>query len=174
MKYYAGIGSRETPPDIREEIHEIVEFLNTKEMILLSGGAPGADFFFEEKADRKMIFLPWKRFNGNESHLYPGNDAQYDTYTSDAYGIARQFHPRWDKLSEGAKSLMCRNSMQVLNIQVCEPVDFIVCWTKDGRASGGTGQALRIAKAYEVPIFNLYDPTAKSRLKTFVNMVRLF
>jgi hypothetical protein len=34
------------------------------------------------------------------------------------------------------------------------PVDFIVCWTPYGEVTGGTGQALRIAKANEIAIYN--------------------
>lgn len=42
----------------------------------------------------------------------------------------------------------------------------VVCWTPDGAdgsstetsiLTGGTGQAIRIAKAYGVPVFNLYN-----------------
>lgn len=32
--------------------------------------------------------------------------------------------------------------------------DFVICYTKGGKGSGGTGQALRIAKVYNVPIFD--------------------
>lgn len=29
-----------------------------------------------------------------------------------------------------------------------------MCWTPEGKITGGTGQALRIAKHYEIPILN--------------------
>jgi len=35
------------------------------------------------------------------------------------------------------------------------PVEFIVCWTKSGKVTGGTGQALRIAKYYDIKVYNM-------------------
>ena len=50
---------------------------------------------------------------------------------------------------------MARNMHQVLGLTLDVPTDFIVCWTPDGKASGGTGQALRVAKDFSIPIYNL-------------------
>jgi hypothetical protein len=44
----------------------------------------------------------------------------------------------------------------------------VVCWTKDGKSSGGTGQALRIAEYYSIPIFNLKNDGAIEQLKMFL------
>jgi hypothetical protein len=42
-------------------------------------------------------------------------------------------------------------------------------WLNYGDAySGGTGQALRIAEHFLVPVFNLHDPTALYRLHAHV------
>lgn len=148
MKYYAGIGSRETPENIKFAIERIVNYLNSIDYILRSGGAPGADSFFEEFATQKEIFLPWRGFNNNDSNLF--------TPTLDAHKMAEKYHPSWFKLSQGAKKLMARNCHQVLGLDLNSPVDFIVCWTRDGKASGGTGQALRIAQDLKIPVYNLY------------------
>lgn len=47
-----------------------------------------------------------------------------------------------------------------------------ICWTKNGSGQGGTGQALRIAKAYNIPIFDAGKfkdfEDLKSELKKFV------
>jgi hypothetical protein len=51
---------------------------------------------------------------------------------------------------------MVRNTYQVLGADLNMPADVVVCWTVDGKASGGTGQAMRIAKDYAIPIVNLY------------------
>jgi len=148
MNYYAGIGSRETPIDIKEKIKIVVEYLNKKGYILRSGGANGADSFFEEYATKKEIFLPWRLFNNNESILF--------NPTPDSFEIAKKYHPNWGKLSYGGKNLMARNCHQVLGEDLKTPVQFVVCWTKDGKATGGTGQALRIAEDLNIPIYNLY------------------
>jgi hypothetical protein len=63
---------------------------------------------------------------------------------------------------------MNRNAMQILGEDGNTPVEMVVCWTKDGKASGGTGQALRIAEYYSIPIFNLKNDGAIEQLKMFL------
>jgi len=146
---YTGIGSRETPTELKNDIKSIVEHLNKKGYTLRSGGAPGADSFFEEHAEKKEIYLPWRGFNGNTSLLF--------NPTPEAFEMAQKYHPNWGRLSYGAKKLMARNCHQVLGLDLKSPTDFIVCWTKDGKATGGTGQALRMAEDLKIPVYNLYN-----------------
>lgn len=52
-----------------------------------------------------------------------------------------------------------------------DPAAFVLCWTPDGSLdgtgsdTGGTGQALRIAAAYDVPVFNLQRPDHRARVE---------
>ncbi len=147
-KFYAGIGSRETPTALEPVIAQIATTLDSQGYILRSGGADGADTMFERHAIHKEIYLPWRGFNENTSNLY--------TATADAFVLAQKYHPAWDKLSQAAKKLMSRNCYQILGQDLKTPVEFVICWTKDGRASGGTGQALRIAEDLKIPVYNLY------------------
>jgi predicted Rossmann fold nucleotide-binding protein DprA/Smf involved in DNA uptake len=48
MKYYAGIGSRETPKEICNKMTEIASLLEKQDFVLRSGGANGADSAFEK------------------------------------------------------------------------------------------------------------------------------
>lgn len=157
---YAGIGSRQTPHIILDEMILIAKQLAQKGHILRSGGADGADTAFESGCDlvngKKEIYLPWKGFNGNNSDLY--------SIKVQALLLAEKFHPRWDKLNQAAQKLMARNCYQVLGYNLDDPVDFIVCWTKDGKASGGTGQAIRIANYYKIPVYNLYNKSDIDKL----------
>lgn len=158
-KYFAGVGSRNTPQDVGEYIiTRICPVLVKEGFILRSGGAEGADTFFEEgyrrfKGDME-IYLPWKNFNDNYSNLYDVSEEAMD--------IASQFHPAWDMLSRGARALQARNVYQVLGKDLNTPSSFVMCWTADGIESGkttvktgGTGQALRIAIKRGIPIINL-------------------
>ena len=61
---------------------------------------------------------------------------------------------------------------QVLGEDLQTPTSFIVCWTKDGKASGGTGQALRVAKKYDIPVFNLYNENAKIELYNHIKKIK--
>jgi hypothetical protein len=50
LKYYAGIGSRETPSDVCSQMTELAKQLDAENWILRSGGAKGADSAFENGA----------------------------------------------------------------------------------------------------------------------------
>lgn len=147
-------------------MQEIAEMLRDKGYTLRSGHADGADLYFESgSGDDNEIYIPWKGFNGSKSVYYG--------ITREAYIMAEKYHPAWSKLSEAAKNLMARNCFQVLGVDLKTPVEFVVCWTPDGRISGGTGQALRIAKDYGIPVFNLQKTGAYTDLEIHVNRVRL-
>lgn len=149
-KIYTGIGSRSTPETMLEYMVIIGELFARNGYILRSGGAKGADSAFEEGCDKeygnKEIYLPWKDFNGNKGGIYPP--------TSKALEIAKKFHPSWNRCSPAAKLLHARNSHQILGKHCDTPTDLVICWTKE---KGGTQQALRIAKHYNIPIINLYS-----------------
>lgn len=147
MKYYTGIGSRETPADICRLMTQVAIYLQIQGYTLRSGGAQGADAAFERGArGAKEIWLPWPSFNSNLSRLFPSKEA---------HDLASTLHPKWNILTPGAKKLHARNMHQILGIDLDTPSEFVVCWTKDGEASGGTGQALRLAIQRQIPIFNL-------------------
>jgi len=163
MKYYAGIGSRETPKEICQKMTKIASAFEDLGYILRSGGADGADKAFEagvKNPQNKEIYLPWKEFNGNNSPLFLSDaifNKEFHTPLFDmAVELARKYHPRYDTLLAGAKRMMIRNMYQVLGWDLDRPVDFIICWTDDGSAKGGTGQALRYAMNNGIKIYNLY------------------
>lgn len=163
MEAYAGIGSRKTP----KEVLKVFIILAKHGLILRSGHAPGADVAFEYGCDAyngyKEIHLPWKGFEKSTSKLYPPSDK--------AYEIASTYHKQWGKISDGAKKLIARDGHQVLGFNMDTPVKFVLCWTKDGKREGGTGQALRIAEAYKIPIF---DAGAYTNMNKYIEDIKTF
>ncbi len=115
---------------------------------LRSGGADGADTAFEKGAINKEIFLPWDGFNGRKAD---GSSYIVPEYNDE---LTEKFHPNPRKLGQAAKLFMSRNANQVLGRELNDPADFILCWTSDGKDSGGTGQAIRIARSLKIPVFN--------------------
>jgi hypothetical protein len=148
--YYAGIGSRKTPPDILEEMKVVGYVLAKEGFILRSGGADGADSAFEKGCDQakgeKEIFLPWKDFNGNSSIHY--------TPSPEAFELAEKHHPHWNSLKHGAKCLHARNGHQILGADLKTPVSVVVCYSC---GVGGTEQALRIARSLNIFEYNFCD-----------------
>ena len=164
-KIYTGIGSRKTPDYICDLIKPISRYLYKKGWKVRSGGADGADESFESPVRDirlKEIYLPWKGFNGNNSPLY---------YVSkDAMELASIYYPyNWRITKKATKLIMGRNVYQVLGISLNKPSKFIICYTTDGCFSGGTGQALRIAKDYGIPIYNLYDIEIRKNIFDYIN-----
>lgn len=147
---YTGIGARNTPPNILREMKILAGNLELTGFTLRSGGAKGADTAFEsgvEHYQHKDIFLPWRGFNDNRSALYDVG--------AHALAMAEKYHPAWHKCSPTAKKFHARNCYQVLGEYLNDPSDFLICWTPHGEIEGGTGQAMRIALHYGVPIFNM-------------------
>lgn len=165
MKFiFAGIGSRQTPVHIQEVMIEVCKELANRGFTLRSGGAAGADKACEcgcdEAHGQKEIYLPWPGFNDHPSHLH--------SIDPEAIELARIYHPAPHRLTAVTEKMMGRNSYQVLGRDLMTPSDFILCYTNDGKASGGTGQALRIAKDRGIPIFNLYDGDALANLRSYI------
>lgn len=173
-KYYAGIGSRETPPEIMALMTRIAAKLEREGYVLRSGGAPGADAAFEAGVtdDRmKQIFIPWDGFQDRPA-TYP--------IPQQAYDIAGTLHKHWEYLKGGARTLMARNALQILGPNLDTPAQFVVCWTPDGCISeedrsyakvmgtGGTGQAIAHAWRMRIAIFNLARPEHKARLEAML------
>jgi hypothetical protein len=155
---YTGIGSRSTPPPTLALIRAFAEFLAVRGWVVRSGAAPGADEAFEAgaRAAHGVVrpYLPWFRFQGV-------SDAALDAPSAAAVALAERFHPAWDRCGRGARLLHGRNCHQVLGDDLDSPSCFVSCWTPDGsvdgsgRHVGGTGQALRIASSFGVPVINL-------------------
>lgn len=150
--YYTGIGSRNTPDDVLTLFTNIGKWLGENNFILRSGAADGADSAFEAGCDmaagKKEIFLPWKNFNHSSSTFVVKPNDKLASIT------AANHHPSWENLSDGARKLQTRNVYQVLGYDLQTPTSLVICYTPNGSASGGTGQAIRIAKYYDIPVLD--------------------
>lgn len=173
MKYFAGIGSRKTPRHICNEMTELSKFLCNNGYCLYSGGAGGADSAFEKGASIKKIFLPWDGFNGRivDNIKYFGRS----DYDKQAKEIASTIHPKWNSLNDAAIKFHTRNVYQVLGFDLQTPVDFVVCWTEDGKIAGGTATAIRLAKRNNIPVYNMAVYNKEDIInKIGVNNAKLF
>ena len=164
---YAGIGSRQTPPEVLAYMRKLAERLAVNGFMLRSGAADGADSAFEDGSraagGAAEIWLPWKGFQGRSEGCFAGPLHRK---------IASTLHPRWTALRPAVQSLHARNVGQVLGADCATPAAFVVCWTSDGceteveRSSktGGTGLAIHLADRQAVPVFNLARDGARDRL----------
>lgn len=171
-KYYTGIGSRSTPEDILVVMTGLAKILSSKGYILRSGGADGADTAFEQGANRKEIYLPWKGFNDN--------DSEFIVKPGIAYKLASKYHPNWEHLKDSIKKLHARNTHQVLGQDFKTWSRCVFCWTPDGctnhktrtSKTGGTGMAISIADIYGIPVYNLQREDHLYRVKEYIEAER--
>jgi hypothetical protein len=170
MKIYTGIGSRSTPESILNLIHLVSKKLDDMGFLLRSGGAKGADTAFEMFSNNKEIYLPWNGFNGRKH-----DDESYFNYTQcSGHLIAEEtvinFHPNPKALSNAGQKLMARNAMQIMGRDYKSPTDVVICWTNE---TGGTNQALRIAKFHNISILNLKEKRVEKFFRdTFLSGTR--
>lgn len=156
MSHYAGIGSRQTPPDVQALMIRAARWLHKRYYTLRSGGARGADTAFAMGAGALVeIFRPEEPV---------GEDAVLRQ-------IAEEHHPAWKQLDEYARRCHTRNVAIILgrDPDITPPCQFVLCWTPGASGEGGTGQAIRVARAYGIPVYDLADAHAKFRVESCIN-----
>lgn len=171
VDWYAGIGSRRAPPDILDLQTRIARAMAALGWGCRSGGAKGSDTAYEAGAGPNcQVFVPYHGYKGYPL-LYP--------LPQEAYALGARFHPNWQNLQDFAKDLMARNGQQILGPNLDQPSKFVSCWTPDGcesgktrsPATGGTGQAISIASAYGIPVFNLANPDSYRRIMNWLESI---
>ena len=161
--FYAGVGSRETPLEIQQQMQEVASELEQAGYILRSGAAPGADRAFasgvQSSKNLKEYFV--EEFK-NDTY---GNQEQ-------TLNLAKEVHPAFDDLKPGGVPYIARDAYQVFGEHLDSPSAFILCWTKDAVTSyeqttadtGGTGQAIRLASRKGIPVINMANPEWRTQL----------
>lgn len=153
-RFYAGIGWRKTPEYIQNIMYSFSNKIEKKHYILRSGGAQGADKAFEngiKSISNKVIYRP-------------------KNATIESVKMAASYHDYWESCSMNVRLLHGRNSMIILGDKLDDPVRFVICFTKDGLYSGGTGLALKIAEDHKIPIFNLFFRPVRERIEKFIKI----
>ena len=169
-KIYTGVGSRETPQNILSLMTRIARAFDRLGWCLYTGGAEGADEAFMAGSTNMQVFLPWQGYrNSNSPYVHD--------FTSPRGQLAEMavetYHPAPKRLGAAPRLLIARNTYQVTgwNQSEADLTDILICWTPDGMASGGTGQAIRIADDLVVPVINLHDPVNVSAYQQFAYSV---
>lgn len=163
-----GIGSRDTPEAVENDIITICE---KNDFLLRSGGARGADLFFENasKNKNKEIFLIKPRLYPKSSDIIV-KDVEI---VNKANYIASNLHPNWPALIKKGQSsvdLMTRNVFQILGKDLKTPTDIVIFWSVNVNKKeiakldennriitvpGGTGLAVSLAYKLGIPVLHL-------------------
>ncbi len=189
-KYIACIGARKTPPDILSVMRNIGYKLACKGRHLRYGGAEGADQAFQRGVEDycneqqisakayQSVYLPYDGFKGYRESKERGiiNFKNTINYKK-AVEIAKKHYrsqSETENWPEWLRLLMGRNTYQILGEDLRTHSMSVICYTPDGsldgvaKSSGGTGQALRIASYYSIPVFNLKNERHLSFVKEHI------
>lgn len=194
MRYYTGVGSRETPIDILIIMAKVANILEKKGFILRSGAAEGADSAFEfglENPNQNSEIYTISKKTKRNKHPYKNdvvffvpeidNKALYDK--ANKLMSVHNLHPRWNlNMDESARKLHSRNLFQVLGKTLSDhPTEnqfskFNLCYTKDGAKkgedttinTGGTGTSIRASSLYKIPVYNLANIDDRQRIEKFI------
>ncbi|WNL63286.1 hypothetical protein [Citrobacter phage Tr1] len=170
--FYTGVGSRDITDEEWDTMVAIAKWL-AKWYILRSGKASGSDSAFEygvsisEYKDNKEIYIPWPKFEGNEisGEVIPLSRPDSVNYAL-TLQYAKEIHPAFERLSQGAKKLHQRNVHQVLgrDLENPNPSKFLLACSdedKHGDVKGGTRTAWMLAKKFGTPCFNIRGKTKR-------------
>lgn len=124
--------------------------------VLRSGGATGADTAFELGSAGAIVFTA------------------DDPIPQWAFDTVDKYHPVANELTYYERRLHARNAMILLGAAGCTPVEFVVCWTPGGKVTGGTGQALRIAKDLGIRVYNLYNHEDRMDIESIIQYELIF
>lgn len=163
----AGIGSRKISNTEKRKIYSFTsEFMKRFPMSWVrSGHASGADYCFEEASKgRCVVYLPYKDFNKSmpllTSHVLSIEDVSKSSKMK-AFQSVYKHHPNPRSLSQSVMNFHMRNYFQICGARGKKNVDAVVFSAPtgdDGEVLGGTGQAIRIARSLDIPVYNiLYD-----------------
>lgn len=182
-RYYAGVGSRETPEDVLALMRRLGEHLCNLGWGLSSGDAEGADRAFYEGAYvspnfykvPSRIYLAW---NGVWGRYHDPSEYFFDaTRYTDTYETAKQMaleaRGSFEGLKRGGIGMHTRNVFQIHGHTLQDPVGSILYWGqpvgKTEKVKGGTNTALQLAVRANVPIrLNLYKEEDRLRAEKFL------
>lgn len=174
--YYAGIGSRETPKEIRQDIVDVGSYLSDCGYILRSGNARGADKWFSDGCDLmngdSEIILPFKGYGGGHKNSIIIHNKNL---LKQATEIMKSIKPKSYTWNAKNTPYHRRNVFQILGVNLNTPVKFVICYTSTGSISekdvierdetSGTSMAIVLADRLDIPIINMYNDDWLSKLE---------
>lgn len=142
------IGARKTPEDILDQMAALGRILGDHSWTLRSGGADGADTAFRRG---------WGQAHRGNFRIYTPDSLSLcsEDIIREAMKIAMNHYTHFSSLPHKIKYLHARNAQILLGKDLSSPSDVVICWTPKGKAIGGTGHAIRIAKRYNIPVINM-------------------
>lgn len=152
---YAMLAGSGAPRNIQVFVGKVARELGEAGCVLRSGGEEGFEASAESNARQSEIFLPYKRFNRNDSPRFEQHKKSFD--------IAKDVTKSWLRINEFAKKCAARYVHAILGDNLDSPASLIICWSEDGAVteeqtssrSGHVKTAISVAERNGIPLLNL-------------------
>lgn len=151
-----------------------------------SGGAVGIDTYFDklftETGSTREVLLPKPYFNSLREREESGyiNSSRY--FSKGSLKLLVDHHPNFKNIKTDLSiQLLERGGFQVLGKTLDTPSDIVFCVRSGTKVDekglvydcdGGTGQAVRIAYANNIPVVNLRDDAGWSTLPNHLKQIK--
>lgn len=171
---YAVVGNKEVPSKWLEWAEQTAIKLDELGFTLRTGGgAMPLEEAFENATTHKEIHLPWKEFNQKES--------SYTRTHAGAAGLIRKLQPNFESLKPAVQAILSRNAAVIYGKDLRSPVRFLITYTDDGvehgkdrtSQTGFAGLAIGLAGWLKIPVYNLKNEEAVSKLKIYVDALTI-
>lgn len=174
--YYTGIGSRDTPLDVKHLMTEISMHMQAWGFTLRTGASSAADRAFETGAgNAKEVYVPWDGWN---------NQRGISSITKASMMLAHQVweHRRrnglvletahvsenWEDIHPSTQLLLAKTMCMLLGQDLSISSDALICWTPSCRVIGISAHPIVLATISNIPIFNLADQETDDVMKSML------
>lgn len=165
VRRVACVGRRDLSERTAELLHRIGQQLAAQGRTIVSGNATGSDQAYAAGANAVKptlveLWLPWPGFE--RTAIVIGNVVRICEQAR-CFEIAAAHHPAWDRLSQGARRLFARN------VGIVEGADIVLALPNHQKpGGGGTGHAMRLARAMEKRVVDLATEEGLREVRRFV------
>lgn len=177
--YYSGIGSRETPEHILEDMYYLGIYLSNCGYVLRSGNARGADTAFSKGCDAVMgdseIYLPYDNFNNGCRNSILVTNKKIIKQAIDIMKTCKSSSYTWNNRNTPYHS---RNVFQVLGHNLMTKSSLVICYTDTGAESkedvimrndcSGTSTAITLASMLNIPVINMYNKNWLHKIESII------
>jgi len=168
-------GDDAIPPEIEKKFVDISKILMAKGFMLRYNGdqEPFINQVLDIDLARVEMYLPWKSFN---TSITP----KMKRPNEKAYHVAAYYHKAFKKLPNPVRAILARDVHVILGENVDNPIKLMLCYSPDGaetikqidyKKTGNISFSISICDVLGIPVFNLKNEDAVSRL---VELVKTF
>lgn len=165
----AFLGNEKLNDTIVGRIIKVLKMFEAKKFAIRTGAERGVPRVIIDNAMAPELHLPFKKFDGIENPASYYTDALCEE-------IARKMKQDIDTAPDVVKAIYAKNPRVIFGKNLKQPVSVLIIWTEDGcenpsdvtNQSGIGGHALKLAAAAGIPVINLQNADAESRVEHYL------